>query len=361
MSYSNNSFVKKLFILAITVGSLLTFNQSLQANESAQPAMDSVIPLLYPDLGASIDLSGDGDSIVIAHNGNSSLVTNEVWVFDYANGQWSRRGDTVRVEKFGQGAAISGDGQVIAVGDPFGANRYGKGWVWGWNGSAWEQRGNPFQGGTDSDLMQGAALNGDGSVVSFGEFQYAFNWEGRVRAWDWIGGAWQESFNSVGPTQHRISGPALSADGQILAHGESRIDGGVGAVRVYGRIADGWERRGGDLTISPEARTVLTDISADGSRVLLVTEVPNTEGPECLARTGDWNAATSEWDLGDVIVYSDVPPRPNGAYNTCRGKISGDGTRLILADFVSDGTGGRVRSCLRARVVGRFLTTSKAM
>ena len=67
-----------------------------------------------------------------------------------------------------------------------------------------EQRGNHFQGGTDSDLMRGAALNGDGSVVSFDEFQYAFNWEGRVRAWDWVGGAWQESFNSVGPTKHRI-------------------------------------------------------------------------------------------------------------------------------------------------------------
>ena len=59
--------------------------------------------------------------------------------------------------------------------------------------------------------------------------------------------------------------------------------------------------------------------------------------------TGDWNSATSEWDLNDVIVYSDVPPRPNGAYDTCRGKISGDGSRLLLADFVSDGSGGQVQ------------------
>ena len=311
--------------------------------ELDDPAMDSVIPLEYPDLAAAIDLSDDGKSLVIAHNGNSSLVTNEVWVFDYANGQWSRRGDTVRVEKFGQDAAISGDGNVIAVGDPFGANRYGKGWVWGWNGTAWEQRGNPFQGGTDSDLMQDAALNGDGSVVSFAEVQYAFNREGRVRAWDWAGGAWQESFNSVGPNQHRISAPALSADGQILAHGESRTDGGVAAVRVYTRNGDSWGRKGGDLSISPNATAIFADISADGSRVLLFTEVPSTEGPECVARTGDWNSTTSQWDLGDVMVYSDVPPRPNGAYNTCRGKISGDGTRLLLADFVSDGTGGQVQ------------------
>jgi hypothetical protein len=170
-----------------------------------------------------------------------------MWVFNYVNDEWNRRGDTVCVEKFGQFAAISGDGQVISVGDHFGANRYGKGWVWGWSGAASEQRGNPFQGGTDSDLMRGTELNADRSVVSFHEFQFAFNREGSVRAWDWIDNSWEESFSSVGPAGNCIQGPSLSADGNIIAFGESRTDGGVAAARVYERGIDGWERKGADL------------------------------------------------------------------------------------------------------------------
>ena len=69
-------------------------------------------------------------------------------------------------------------------------------------------------------------------------------------------------------------------------------------------LSDAWERKGGDLTISPDARTILTDISADGSRVLLVTDVPNSEGAECLARTGDSITGVG-WRL-KTSLFSDV-------------------------------------------------------
>jgi hypothetical protein len=206
---------------------------------------------------------------VVGGPGSSSLA-GEAQVYELVDGAWRQLGDTL-TDNAGLGGAvdISDDGAVIAVSSAstIGGSRPGTVRVYGWDGSAWTQRGADLDGESLGDnggaslalssagdvLAIGAPLNADGGRDGGGVRA------GQVRVFTYDGGAWTQLGADLDGTPGNLLGTsvALSGDGaRVLA-------GGIGVAHVYRRAGDGWVDEG--VPFPDDARSgEAVALSADG-------------------------------------------------------------------------------------------------
>ena len=201
-------------------------------------------------LGFYSQTSDSGNRIIVGGmRGNSGA--GYARIYQWNGKQWVQLGNDINGasgDGYGRTVAISGDGNVVAVGGTGGAanSNRGKYGVYTLSGNTWTIRDNFIYGEAANDLQavgSSIALNQDGSIVAFGAGKNkagsaSYN-RGHIRVFRWDG----TNLNQMGSdidgdgTSGRLGegSPAVdfSKDGLRLVAGAPTYNGNSGVVRIY--------------------------------------------------------------------------------------------------------------------------------
>lgn len=270
--------------------------------------------------GQSAALSATGTVLAVGAPLRASGALPEcggVYVYDWSGGAWVARGSVltaptpVDYSHYGYDVALSADGLVLVVGAPEeGHGAYvGVVYVYDWSGSAWVLRGTVTENTANNvNYGQVVALSGNGLVLAIGDY---FN--AGFYIYDWSGSAWVPRGSLLtSPSFYNIGGDsaALSYDGAILAAGNSTYtSGGLtsrGAVVLYDYAASVWTERA--------ALVLATDAASNdflGSAVAL-----NSNGTSLCVGAYGWTSTTGKayrftyaagaWTQADTFFPADA-------------------------------------------------------
>ena len=284
--------------------------------------------------GWSMDMSDDRSVLIVGDIGDDQVQT-----WDWNGSAWVERASSPlnvgRFSNFGVGAAISGDGLVLAVGEPNWANggtARGAVHIYDYNGGtgAWDLR-NRIDGLVNFDAFGLCVhLSTTGDRVTFGT---RYQPTSRLVAYDWNGAVWTEhvAARMTRPTSARLDVDGatdwakafrFTSDGTRVVH----AFGGLGAISnnpetmvgVWSWNGAVYTRLGGDI-FSPlgdgdQEQVIAVAISDDGLSVYVF-----------------WFGINFSWE-GRIAVYDWVDP--NWAYNSARSAaFDGDYNLATWADL----------------------------
>lgn len=133
----------------------------------------------YDLLGESIDISGDGNRIVLGVPNEGDDTSGGARIYDYSEGSdWTQVGETIygvaRNDKAGASVSMSSDGLRIVIGsernDDGGADAgYSRIFDYDSNTNSWEQIGESIIGEVAGDMSGSAVtISGDGNFIAIG-------------------------------------------------------------------------------------------------------------------------------------------------------------------------------------------------
>jgi hypothetical protein len=213
------------------------------------------------NLGYRVALSSDGNTLLAGAPGDSGEV-GAAWVFTRSGGAWSQQssltgGGHVGVGFFGSAVALSSDGNTALIGGPGDNTATGAAWVFTRSGTTWAQQGEKLTGGgeetTEGFFGEGAALSADGNTALIGAAR-----DNSLDGAAWVFTRTGSSWNQQGPkltaggeeVGEGLFGQslALSADGNTALIGAPFDNGLVGAAWTFTRQASKWTRQSPKLT-----------------------------------------------------------------------------------------------------------------
>lgn len=230
-------------------------------------------PLNWQPLGLEINgtAASDraGEAVALSNDGRTLAITapqhgkhGQVQVYRWNNATWTQAGNNINGESlydfFGQAAAISADGNTLAIGgieNDGNGNNSGHVRIYRWNVSDWEQVGVDIEGAAANDFAGGSvALAADGKTVAIGALgnDHGGIDSGHVRIFRLDGIAWM-------PLGTAINGAAagdgagivsISADGNTVAIGAADNDNNgdsSGHVRIYNLQNNTWTQVGNEI------------------------------------------------------------------------------------------------------------------
>ena len=127
--------------------------------------------------GGAVDISSDGNSIVIGASSDDQNIENsgKIEVYSYNNSQWTKKGETIlgnNGDWLGGSVDINNDGSKILAGSFGFDNDKGKVELFEFTNSNWELKGNPIVGVTTGDRLGfSSAMNQDGSSIAVGTYR----------------------------------------------------------------------------------------------------------------------------------------------------------------------------------------------
>ena len=244
--------------------------------------------LFFEVVGGSVDLSSDGDRLVVGATRNTLIASSgRARVFELVAGDWVPvGGDIVGVTgdpQFGGAVALSADGNRVAVGDidSEGATP-GAGHVRVFDlvSGAWTQVGADMIGEATNDAFGGSlALSSDGGRIVIGATgnDEAGQEAGHARVFDLVANSWTQVGSDIdGEAAEGLAGSsvAISADGNRIAIGEPEqwnSPSSGGKVRVFDLVQGSWEQVGasldGEAPGDQSGRGIA--LSCDGKRVAI--------------------------------------------------------------------------------------------
>ena len=208
------------------------------------------------EFGNDVALSDDGNRLVVASR-SENVQEGAIRIYDRTSGTdgWSLIGTIVGAgEGFraGWSVAISGDGNVVAMGSTRGSSNEG-GIVTTYVAPDWRLYGSIIEAQTPRDVLGfSVSLNGDGTMVAVGSVK-ASNPEkvsnaGRAEVFAMNGTAWSAAqFEVFGETRQGYDGSsvALSSDGSIFVVGgrgyasDGEVAPAIGRCRIFERTGTG--------------------------------------------------------------------------------------------------------------------------
>lgn len=129
---------------------------------------------------AFVDISMDGSRLVISNPAYYPVDTMG-WakVYEFVNATWTQIGETIKPTTnfgyFGASASISGDGDILVIGEPRnreGGNN-GKVSIYNYNNGAWTLTGIPIFGDSETKYGESVFISLDGSKVAIGSSIYS--------------------------------------------------------------------------------------------------------------------------------------------------------------------------------------------
>ena len=232
------------------------FLYSIDSSDAA--AFPTLAQVLYgssaeSEFGNGVALSDDGNRLVVAAR-SENVQEGAIRVYERASGtkEWMLSGTIVgEGEGFraGWSVAISGDGNVVAMGSTKGGSNQG-GIVSTYIAPDWILHGSIIEAKTSKDVTGfSVSLNGDGKVIAVGSVK-ATNPErmsnaGRVDVYAMDGTSWNAEFEVFGDSRQGYDGSsvALSSDGSLLVVGgrgfTSEGSAEVGRCRIFERSGTG--------------------------------------------------------------------------------------------------------------------------
>ncbi|TNF66427.1 MAG: hypothetical protein EP298_09785, partial [Gammaproteobacteria bacterium] len=310
--------------------------------------------------GTAVAMSDDGMRIAIGAdlNDGAALTAGHVRVFEWDGSSWNQLGLDIDGEaandESGSHISMSADGFTVAIGATFNNASAGHVRIYDWDGSSWNQR------GLDIDALAGdesgvVAMSSDGNRIIVGRplNDVGDTNSGQAVIYDWDGTNWTQ----VGAT---IDGAnfegrfgitvSISADGNRVAIGEDRFDGGpggnlVGYTYVYDWNGTNWVQAGTEIPGDGVGDdSYYMSLSSDGERLAIGGPFNNANGSDSgHVRIYDWNGSTLDWVL---IGGSDIVGEAAGDRSGSSVVLSADGKRVVIGAALNADTGsnaGHVR------------------
>lgn len=300
--------------------------------------------------GAAIDLSADGDTIVIGamNNDGGGANAGHVRIFDWSGTAWIQRGLDIDGAAAGGlcgvSVSISNDGDVVAFGCHLaGALVEGKVRVYAWNGTAWAQRGADIEGEANFFYSGwSVALDSAGDTIVIGTPSLASNKVGRARVFEFNGTSWTQTANLNGSTINDSFGLSVGisdAGDRIIVGAPFDVTNlGAGYAKVFVLSGSTWTALGspinavslGDLTGFSVA------ISGDGERVL-VGAPKDGEGDRGVIRV--YSFSNNAWNVQGETMEGTANTDQMGMFVD----ISGDGFTYGMGSIFHNSSAGEVK------------------
>ncbi len=308
--------------------------------------------------GMDVDCSDDGTRVIIgAYNADEGGTDRgQAFVFDWNGYDWVQLGNTLQGtqngELLGYAVAISGDGNYIAIGNPFyhdgstaDVGRYGVFYlaVATWtilpdSGSLTSTLQNYFLGTTTSELAgYSLSLSYDGKTISAGYRGSASGAgadAGQIRVHTYANGAWTQKGQNLNGLE---SGDRLgysidmSSDGNYLIAGSNYGANKQAYVYDYVSGSTSWVKR---TTLSHPNPTDASSygasvaISDDGNTVAVGAPYDDVDGTD-FGRAYVYTWSGSAWSSPTILSNPGAATTADAFGSVV--SISGDGTRLIVA------------------------------
>src|SRR5690554_188851 len=246
-------------------------------------------------------------------------------------------GDT-GTDAFGQSVAISGNGNIIAVGADQYNSYMGHVRVYEEVSGTWTQIGNDIEGDSSGDWSgRSIALSVDGSIIAIGA---PFNDDGateagHVRIFENVSGVWTQIGNAIdGDATWDESGTsvALSADGTIVAIGAPRHNGNgneSGQVRVFENLQGTWTQIGSDIygLQTGHGLGISCSLSSDGSILAVGANARSTAGGPASYSIIYENVSGSWTQIGQIINPASPSDRTGRSVS-----LSSDGNIVAIGE-----------------------------
>lgn len=320
--------------------------------------------------GADIDLSNDGNRLIIGAYDEGMGDRGAVSVYEWLNNDWSQVGSTLEGdmsnEDFGFAVAISGDGLVIAVGDPMrddvpgGNPESGQVVVYGWANNMWNQIGPKFDLDNNNTLSlvgwigYSVDLSANGMMVAYGapnNIDIGSNTVGGVAVYEFVPnmGWFLVDTTILSTNENNVLGTsiALTPDGQTIAVSAPNMSGSgseAGSIKVYEVTGGGgnWQPKG-DSIIGPVNAGMHPNnslaISDNGDRVVFGDPGfgANPDEERGQIKVYDWSgSAWTQWG-------ADILGAAGGMQAGTSITLSADGTRMAEGTIYA-GTNGEGRA-----------------
>ena len=273
----------------------------------------------------ALALSGNGLTLVYRKDIPDTDL-DSVAVVSYQLGSWSQIGSDIVAEAgelgFGNSVAISDDGTIIAIGvTP--ESDIGLVKVYKHSSGSWSQLGSDISGIHAGDYFGYAtSLSNDGTILAIGATDIADenNGPGAASVYQYSNGAWTKlgsTINGVDANDWFGRSVSLSGNGQILAIGSDRHDGGKGEARIYQYDSGSWSQLGSDINGNTDDRLGRAVSLSDDGSIIALGNNPAGQSKVFQYDSGSWS------QLGSNITSSNP-------YIGLSATISDDGTRVTF-------------------------------
>ena len=216
--------------------------------------------------GSTTQMTGDGLTIVIgAIDSRYETYTGEVYVYEWNGSGWQQKGQTITNTGMGHKVAVNNDGTVLAVsGLKIASDNYseaGKVLTYQWNGSDWEKFGAEYYGQeTEEHLGDNLQLNYSGShLLTTGKYAKV----------------WETGLTNTFTTITNYTG---------------------GKVDVYKNVSDIWTLYGNVLEGQADNDQFGTSIDIDPSGTILAVGALNGNGGKGNVNIYKYNETDSSWN-----------------------------------------------------------------
>jgi Secretion system C-terminal sorting domain len=236
-------------------------------NSWIQKGADLIGLANYERSGTSIDLSADGNTIVIGATGYSGAFQycGAARIYKWNGNSWQQQGNSIVGQQDGEGFAyavsMSEDGETVAIGAPLRTidlntwSSIGLVRVYHWNGNEWVLVGSELTGQAEDDWFgSSVSLNSDGNYLAVGAKASAVNGSesGYAKVFHWNNSSWTQVGDDFIGEQGESLGSSLklTPDAQSIVIGSPLSSQGgsyKGKLRVFDLVNNFWVQRGSDL------------------------------------------------------------------------------------------------------------------
>ena len=260
--------------------------------------------------GVGLALSADGNTALIGATDDNGA-TGAAWVFTRAGSTWTEQGPKLTAAGetaegfFGEGAALSADGNTALIGGDRDNGEIGAAWVFTRTGGVWSQQGGKLTAAGEigeGRFGQSLALSADGTMAVIGAPRAG---AGAGAAWEFrlVSGSWTqvEELSAGGEAGEGLFGGegnaiSLSADGTTALLGGAFDNGGVGATWAY--VNSPTVITGSASEVATATAKLNATVNPDGEEVTKCTfEYGPTEGygssQACAALPGNGTSAVA--------------------------------------------------------------------
>jgi hypothetical protein len=292
-------------------------------------------------------ISDDGNVIAVGFEGfgggNGYTSNTNVIIYAWNSSSWSQRGSAISTRSVDCSIDISGDGSVLAIGEPFfgatapadnsGDTRVR---IFKWSGSSWSAHGNTIlKAGVGGSEIFGwkVSLNGSGDTVAIGTQSV----DSGVDIYRLSGGTWSQlgnrsQYETGSDGWNGCDAIKLDSTGNFIVvagYQETHLGGldNLGVIRVFRWTGSTWTKIGNDIT-QPAFYTNYepnVSLSMDGtaSRIIVGTRQLASGGGDRSIKVYDWNG--TGWELSATVTHGATDS--NNGFNP---KLSRDGQTMTF-------------------------------
>jgi hypothetical protein len=308
--YSDNAFRAAAWVFTRSVGTWTEQGEKLVPKSGEESGTTNLF-------GWQVALSRDGNTALIGAIGDGSKV-GAAWVFTRSGGVWTQQGEKlvpkggeeIGAGEFGDGVALSGDGNTAIIGAGSDNGFVGAAWVFTRSGGAWSQQGPKLVGSEETgkgELGYSVALSSDGNTALAGGTGDNVN-KGAAWVFTRSGSTWSQQgekltgSEELGASTELGYSAALSAGGNTALLGGPQDNGGQGAAWVFSRGGSKWRQSGPKITPLDEV--------GSGSRFGTSVALTSEGGSALIGGPFDSAGAGAVWQFAEYILP--VPLAPPG-------------------------------------------------